>query len=108
VCTGYSGWLFRSVKTAGEWLTGGRPLHQFHFVSSGAEYTPLGTRCQQYIVVPVVLGAIECILPQIKADLLSRPSVGKQQLVVADVAIVTVEGGERVRGLFEHLFGHRD
>jgi hypothetical protein len=34
--------------------------------------------------------------------------VREQELVVADVPVVTVEGGEGVGGFFEHLFGHGD
>ena len=103
--------LFEALNLAGV-RSGGRPLHQLCFVISGAEYTPLKTHCQQYIVVLSVLGAIQCIEPHstriLKVLLARRASVGKQQLVIADIAVVTVERSEGVGGLFEHLFGHRD
>ena len=53
---------------AGEQHGGLAAAPVIRFVSSGAEYTPLDTRCQQYIVVLAFLGAIECILPQIYVD----------------------------------------
>jgi hypothetical protein len=43
-------------------------ISRLALASSGAEYTPLDSTCQQYIVVLMVLGAIECIFPQISAD----------------------------------------
>ena len=56
-------WLarFGSAKYLTGMRSGGRPLHQLLLRHSGAEYTPLARRCQQDIVVPNVLGAIECI-----------------------------------------------
>ena len=52
---------FRSAKNLTGVRSGGRPLHQLLLRHSGAEYTPLARPCQQDIVVPNVLGAIECI-----------------------------------------------
>ncbi len=39
---------------------------------------------------------------------LFRGGAVKQKFVVAEAAVVAVEGGEGVGGLFQHLFGHRD
>src|SRR5689334_68686 len=55
---------------------------------------------------------MECILAAnllcCTAELLARSGIGDQQLEISDVAIVTVERGEGVRSLLEHLLGHRD
>jgi hypothetical protein len=62
---------FEALNLAGV-RSGGRPLHQLLLRHSGAEYTPLARPCQQDIVVPNVLGAIECIgleLPRIEHGL---------------------------------------
>ena len=61
--------LSKRKNLAGEQLGGLAAAPVNRFISSGAEYTPLETRCQQYIVVLPFLGAIECIFPQIYADL---------------------------------------
>ena len=68
------------------------------FVSSGAEYTPLQAQCQ-YLVAIFFRSSIECILPQINADLCGLfpcAGIGQKQLVIADVAVVTVERGKGV------------
>ena len=59
---------FRSAKPGWSALRGAAAAPVHCFVISGAEYTPLKTQCQHYIVVLSVLGAIQCILPQINAD----------------------------------------
>ena len=102
---------FEALKPGWSALRGAAAAPVNCFVSSGAEYTPLPTRCQQYIVVLYVLGAIECILPQINADLrklFPGACIGQKELVIADVAVVTVERGKGVGGLFQHLLGHGD
>ena len=40
--------------------------------------------------------------------LFARARIRQQQLVVADVAVVAVERGKGIGGLFEHLLGHGD
>ena len=56
---------FEALKPGRSALRGAAAAPVNRFVSSGAEYTPLETWCQQYIVVLPVLGAIQCIKPQI-------------------------------------------
>jgi hypothetical protein len=60
---------FEALKPGWRALRGAAAAPVNCFVSSGAEYTPLPTRCQQYIVVLCVLGAIQCTLPQISGFL---------------------------------------
>src|ERR1700741_422412 len=61
---------FEALKPGWSALRGAAATPVNRSVSSGAEYTHLETRCQQYIVVLIVLGAIQCIEPQIGRILL--------------------------------------
>jgi hypothetical protein len=55
-----------------------------------------------------LLSVFYCGLTLILEGLFAGARVGEQQLVVADVAVVTIQRGEGVGGFFEHLLGHGD